>query len=202
MECRLAASPFDSVLRFAALYPLWMVNRSPFADEKVVKIFKYVAGLCVTEKLTELADLKCELNYMYWADNWSKAKELFQRIALLELLKPQELFALRGHFWFLSVFGRQIRRELEGEVDGWIYEWPPRRPSGAVSPPADLIGAVGRDRDDCFLRPELLARGSYAHLILLAWSTNPRPPRPLFEAPPQRSSKRRPVSAMLTGICL
>ena len=184
MVCRLAASPCDSVLRFAVLYPLllrnWM-HRPEFADEKDVKIFSYVAGLCVTEKLTNLADLKCELNYMYWAGNWDKAKELFQRIALLELLMPQEVFALRGHFWFLSVFGRQIRRELEGEVDGWIYEWPPTRPSGAVCPPGDLIGAVGSDRDDCFLRPELLARGSYAHLILLAWCTNPRPPRPVFE---------------------
>jgi len=183
MERHLAASPCDSVLRFAALSPLWIRMHGP-EDEKAAKAFKYVAGLCVTEKLTNLVDLKCELNYMYWAANWDKAKELFQRIALLDLLKLQELFALRGHFWFLSVFGRQIRRELEGEVDGWIYEWPPTRPSGAVSPPADPIGAVGSDRDDCFLRPELLARGSYAHLILLAWCTNPRPPRPLFEDMP------------------
>ena len=192
MEHRLRCAPCDAALRFAVLYPLWNEHKLRFlgAEEVGLKTFRYLAGLCMPEQLTRLVDLKHELNYMYWADNWDKAKELFQRIALLALLEPQELFALRGHFWFVSVFGRQIRRELEGVVDGWIYEWPPRRPSGAVSPPADLIGAVGRDRDDCFLRPELLARGSYAHLILLAWSTNPRPPRPLFEDPPPNAPQR------------
>jgi len=45
MEWRLAASPCDSVLRFAALYPLWMMNRSPFADEKGVRTSSLVTPI-------------------------------------------------------------------------------------------------------------------------------------------------------------
>ena len=120
MGRRLAASPCDSVLRFAALYTLWIrMHRPVFADKTGVELFNYVAGLCVTDKLTNLADLKCELNYMYWAGNWDKAKELFQRIALLELLMPQELFALRGHFGSCPYSaGRSVGSSLTTSWDG------------------------------------------------------------------------------------
>jgi len=122
MESRFAASPGDSAVRLAALYPLKGTRYGLHFEAE----FRYLAGLCVPERLTSLADLKFELHVSYLTASWDKAEEIFQRIALLGALKPEALFALRGHFWFVSVFGRQIEFELQQEdVPGcdYFYGW-------------------------------------------------------------------------------
>lgn len=111
---------------------------------------------------------------MYLAANWNEAEELFRRVALLGLLDPSELHALRGQFWFLSVFGRQIQHEMseEGLSCDWVYSLPDRSHRSPAF--------------DHFARPELLEKGSPPHWVLVAWCTNPRSPEPIPGPEPPR----------------
>jgi tetratricopeptide (TPR) repeat protein len=181
----LAQAPGDMGLRLAALYPLrraglsnvfqgqsyryWHVTTG---DE--LKAFKRLVGLCVTEKLNSLIEFKFELHNVYLAAAWDEAREIFSRMALLGLLPPAEMHALRGQFWFLSVFGRQIEYEMS-ESDllcDWVYSLPE---------------AFKRDTEFSRLaRPELLQEGSPQHQVLVAWCTNPRPPEPIPGPEPPR----------------
>jgi hypothetical protein len=136
--------------------------------------FRQLSGFCIPEKLTVIAEIRFELHNMYLAANWNEAEELFRRVALLGLLDPSELHALRGQFWFLSVFGRQIQHEMseEGLSCDWVYSLPDRSHRSPAF--------------DHFARPELLEKGSPPHWVLVAWCTNPRSPEPIPGPEPPR----------------
>lgn len=174
-ETSLAESPGDLALRLAALYPLRRAALSNCWEKRgfrthrggeEVRIFKHLEALCVPEKLSGLNELKFELHNAYLAANWEKAEALLVRLALIGLLEPAEMHFLRGQFWFLSVFGRQIQFEMS--EDDFMCEWVNPSPGGPLCGPAF----------DRFARPELLEKGSPAHWVLTAWSTNPKFPEP------------------------
>jgi tetratricopeptide (TPR) repeat protein len=179
-ESCLVRAPSDLGLRLAALYPL---RRSALSNlfrgttywssvvaKNEIEIFRHLACLCVPEKLGNLIELKFELHNMYLAADWNKAGELFSRLALLGSLEPVQMHAVRGQFWFLSVFGRQIEYEMteDGLFCDWVSSLPDRR---SRSPEFER-----------FTRPEPLEEGSPQHWVLAAWCTNPRSPEP-FSSP-------------------
>lgn len=174
-ELHLAQSPGDISLRLAALYPLRQAALSNVFQERIhfgrhvpneeLQAYKHLVALCVPEKLGSLRELKFELHNMYLAGNWDKAGELFSRLALLGLLEPAQMHAMRGQFWFLSVFGRRIKNEMDKESDldcDWVYTLPE---SASRGPDFELS-----------TRPEILEEGSSQHWVLVAWCTNPRSP--------------------------
>lgn len=176
-ELRLAQAPGDLGLRLAALYPLrraalsnlfqGRTHWSSGVTREAIDTFKHLAGLCAPDKLMNLIELKFELHNVYLAADWEKARELLPRLALLGLLEPAQMHAMRGQFWFLSVFGRQIEYE-KSESDvmcDWAYSLPD-------SP--SLIPEL-----DHFTRPELLEKSSPAHWVLTAWCSNPKSPEPI-----------------------
>src|ERR1700686_1084135 len=125
MKDRLAVNPNDFNIRFAALYPFRsIVLRNPH-DESLAPYFQYSRGSEVLDTfksfaravspqaLLNLSDIKFELYNAYLVANWERAEELFRRIAVLNLEPAPALSALRGQFWFFSVFGRQIQFELD-----------------------------------------------------------------------------------------
>ena len=183
---QLIQSPADRVLRFAALFPLISGGLSnPFEphsdDAEVVAGFRHLAGLCLPERLDTIDDLRFELYNSFLAANWELSDELFKRIALLDLLRPAELHLIRGHFWFLSVFGRRIEYELANDIGEYDFYWPLSLPSSdPVEPSGGWDQRFAREWSErrSFVRPELLASGSLAHWILAAWCCNPRAPKP------------------------
>jgi tetratricopeptide (TPR) repeat protein len=172
-EKSLALSPGDLGLRLAALYPLRRAAvsivgelrtfGSYWATDEESQVFKHLVALCVPERLTGLDEIKFELYNAYLAANWEKAEELFLRLAVLGFLPPSEMFFLRGQFWFLSVFGRQIEFEMSDPDSDLNCEWTFSLPSN--------WRRIGFDQ---FPRPELLKKGSPAHWVLMAWSANPK----------------------------
>jgi tetratricopeptide (TPR) repeat protein len=132
-----------------------------------IEVFKHLAGLCVPENLTCLSDLKFELHNTYLAADWEKARQLFSRLAVLGLLDPPQMHALRGQFWFLSAFGRQIEYEMgeEGFLCDWVRSLPDWR-----SPSIEF---------ERFTRPEQIQNRSPQHWVLVAWCVNPRSPQPI-----------------------
>ncbi len=171
-------SPGDLGLRLAAMYPLrwaavsnlYQAGRclAPMLTEKESETlaFKRLAALSVPEKLTSLREFKFELHNAYLAADWNKSEELLSRLALLGLLRPAEMHALRGKFWFLSVFGRQIEFEMRmDEFSGaWVYSLPGH---GLRHPELGY-----------FARPEFPERASAPHWVLAAWCVDPRSPEP------------------------
>jgi tetratricopeptide (TPR) repeat protein len=174
------------------LYPFKRIALSnPFertmrVSKEGVEAFRYLAGLCLPERLTHLAEIKFELNNLYWAENWEKAEEVFRRVVILDLLETPALHALRGQFWFLSVFGKCIDYEqwTSDFVFDWIFSLPDftesafeREHPGEKYPEEWQCRAMEFNH---LTRPELLVVGSLRHWVLMAWCTNPRAPQPQY----------------------
>jgi tetratricopeptide (TPR) repeat protein len=201
LEEQLLRDPANRALRFAALYPFLDGGQlNPYSiharhSESCVG-FRHLAGLCVPDNLTSLADLKFELYNVYLAADWDRADEVLRRIAILDLLPARELYLLRGQFWFLSVFGRRIEFELQNRDLSHEFFWP-------IPWLRNKARADERTRAlYVFARPEILTWGAPAHWVLTAWCTNPRAPKPrhfdpepIFVGDPDEPGVEEPTAA-------
>lgn len=92
-----------------------------------------------------------------------------------------ERHATCGLFWWLSVFGRRVRREVDGG-EGWEFPWVNTLPSRVLGCPADRWPGVASWNSwwQSFDFPtfQLPDRGSPEHWLLVAWCADPHAPRP------------------------
>jgi hypothetical protein len=179
----LAQNPADLAVRFAVLYPLraaGMRYLSKFSrpSPQLTSTFQRLMGIGNPERLSDLRNLKFELHNTYLAGQWGRGIEILRRIPMIGTLGAAEISALRGHYMFLSVWGRSIEWDLEQHADHYPEShncfWPDTLPWGLE------LGNETRHRLSelrSFARPELIEPGTAAHWILTAWSTNPRSPR-------------------------
>jgi len=181
-EDLLLQNPADLAVRFAVLYPLreaGMTYSAKFSSPspQAKATFQRLVGLCNPERQTDLRDLKFELHNAYLAGQWNQGTEILRRIAMIGSVGAAEIAALRGHYTFLSVWGRRIEwelRQLNGSDENhecfWPYTLPWRSELGTET--KHQLSALRS-----FARPELIEPGSVAHWTLTAWSTNPRCPK-------------------------
>ena len=134
----LAESPADLAVRFAVLYPLSIAGMTlsaavlrPSPESKIS--FCHLVGLCSPEMPTDVRSLKFELHNSYLAEQWDRGAQILQRMALIGELGAAEISALRGHYMFLSVWGRRIEWELaqvfNDYPEGHDCFWPSTLPS-------------------------------------------------------------------------
>jgi hypothetical protein len=176
-EGLLLSDPASRVLRYAALYPLaTVVASNPFLDDTPEgkhgrDCFRYLTGLCVTDKLTDPLLIKFELHNAFLGENWTVAEALFARIAELHLLPLSEFHEISGKYWFMSVFGRRIDYEFRKADDGeYEFYW---TNCFTVEEWSDTEGA----RIPLLFRPEVLQESSKESSRLLAWCIEPRKPK-------------------------
>jgi tetratricopeptide (TPR) repeat protein len=210
-ERELATDPSDRLRRFAALSSFILGMTRKGLDHSQMALwrsgFRHLVSLCIVDKLTILSDLRFELHNSYLARNLRLAEDLLARIAILGLLSACELSLLRGHFWFLSVFGPRIRWELlQHHKFQYDFGWPWRLDDDlffqqrrqrklaflrlrGVEIPDELVGDLtdeimavhlpDAEGGDIagFCHPDLLQNDSVSEAVLSAWSLNPRSPR-------------------------
>lgn len=179
----LARYPSDLAVRFAVLFPLREAGMtfslsSLRPSPRMQAVFQRLIELCNPDGLTGLPELKFELHNTYLAGQWQRGDEILHRIAVIGAMGAAELSALRGHYMFLSVWGRRIEWELDQCLGDYPENhdcfWPNTLPNRS-----ELASEKGRQLSllRSFTQPELIEPGSVAHWILTAWATNPRSPK-------------------------
>lgn len=182
-EGLLLQNPSDLAVRFAVLYPLSEAalaysSRLFHPSSQAKATFQRLVLRCIPERLTDLRDLKFELHNTYLAGQWDQGAEILRRIAMIGAMGAAEIAALRGHYMFLSVWGRRIEWDLEQQGDSSESHecfWP--NTVTWLPPEFDTDAKRKRSELRSFARPELIELGSVAHWTLTAWSTNPRSPK-------------------------